>query len=127
MSYEVGVTASFESAHSLKGAQFGPAANLHGHTYKVEAVVGGSELLEDGVLCNIVEVKSALEKAVQRLHYKVLDEVQELSGINTTAEQMARYLFSQIVSGIKEKGAAKYLGVTVWENQSNFASFRDKI
>ena len=117
----------FESAHSLKGAQFGPAANLHGHTYKVEAVVGGSKLSDDGVLCNIVEVKSALDRAMQTLHYKVLDQVQELSGINTTAEQMARYFFSKIASGIREKGAAEYLRVTVWENQSNFASFKDKI
>jgi len=68
LSYEVGVVDSFESAHRLKG-NFGPATNLHGHTYRVEVVVGGSSLSErDGTLCDIVKVKEALGQVMRKLH-----------------------------------------------------------
>ncbi|HZW57636.1 MAG TPA: 6-carboxytetrahydropterin synthase [Nitrososphaerales archaeon] len=56
----------------------------------------------------------------------MLDDVEELAGVNTTAEQMARFIFSQVFRPLKEvEGSVEYLKVTVWENQSGFASFKD--
>ena len=139
MSYEVGVTDLFESAHSLKGDNFGPAAQLHGHTYRVEVIAGGRRLSErDGTLCDIELIRGALGRVARgMLHYRVLDEVEGLKKVNnTTAEHVARFIFSEVSRQLKKSvvdeavgGASRieYLKVTVWENQSSFASFRDRV
>jgi len=47
LTYEVGVAAQFEAAHQL-GGDFGPAARLHGHTYRLEVSLRCAELQPDG-------------------------------------------------------------------------------
>ena len=70
--YEIGVTAQFEAAHRLEG-DFGPATRMHGHTYRLEAIVTGNNLRADGTLSSsnrlgehrgsIHQVGAAYEKA----------------------------------------------------------------
>ena len=47
--YEVYVATQFEAAHRLVG-DFGPATRMHGHTYRLEVLVRGERLSEDGTL-----------------------------------------------------------------------------
>ena len=120
---------TFESSHSLKGEGFGKARNVHGHTYKVELVVEGTELSKDGVLCDIVQLKNSLSQVLKDLHYTSLDDNAELKNVNTTAEEMARYVHRKVSSklGAEERKTVRSMKITVWENQTGFASFSDKI
>ena len=58
--YEVYVAARFEAAHRLVG-DFGPATRIHGHTYRIEVIVRGQRLAEDGTLYDIGRLKKALD------------------------------------------------------------------
>ena len=58
--YEVYVAARFEAAHRLVG-DFGPATRTHGHTYRMEVIVRGQRLGDDGTLYDIGELGQAVE------------------------------------------------------------------
>src|SRR5438309_11131309 len=100
--FEVGIVAQFEAAHRLHG-DFGPAARLHGHTYRVEVAVRGESLQEDGTLCDIVVVQQALDRVLKTMHYRDLTELELFEGRNTTAEVVAQVLFEQIAPDFKGK------------------------
>ena len=119
--YEVGVVAHFEAAHRLTG-DFGPATNLHGHTYRVEAMVRGDELKSDGTLLDVGLLDDVLKSAVGRLHYQNLDELPDLAGQNTTAEIIATYLHGRLAAKLRESPDLT-LRVRVWESPHVFASY----
>ena len=87
--YEVYVAARFEAAHRLVG-DFGPATRLHGHTYRLEVLVRGERLHDDGTLYDIGLLPPAVEDLAASLHYRDLGDVPGLAGVNTTAEALAR-------------------------------------
>ena len=119
--FEVGIVAQFEAAHRLRG-DFGPAARLHGHTYRVEVSVRGEALKEDGTLCDITLVQRAVEGVLARMHYRELTELEVFEGRNTTAEVVAQVLFQQIAPALTGQGVSS-LGVRVWESPQAYAAY----
>ena len=117
--YEVGVVEQFEAAHRLRG-DFGPATRTHGHTYRVELVLRGSRLRDDGTLCDLGRVGDALRQAVSGLHYQDLDAVPGLSGRNTTAEVVAEHLLDGVMGDLSSE-AVDSISIRVWESPSAFA------
>jgi 6-pyruvoyltetrahydropterin/6-carboxytetrahydropterin synthase len=118
--FEIGIVTQFEAAHRLKG-DFGPATRLHGHTYRVEVSVRGEALREDGTLFDIGVLQRAAGESVGRLHYRDLDEIQDLSGQNTTAEVLARHLFQQVAASLGGQGLS-ILRVQIWESPQAYAA-----
>jgi 6-pyruvoyltetrahydropterin/6-carboxytetrahydropterin synthase len=121
--FEIGITAEFESAHSLSG-DFGPATRLHGHTYRVEVRVEASDIDESGTFYDIGRLRAELSAAIEPLHYRNLNEVTELAGENTTAESVARHILKKLAPGLRTAGVDA-LKVTVWESSSSFASYQE--
>src|ERR687894_2766143 len=93
--YEVYVASQFEAAHRLVG-DFGPATRTHGHTYRLEVIVRGESLSDEGTLYDIGELRSAVEDLASSLHYRDLSEVQDLANVNTTAEAVAGYCWERL-------------------------------
>src|SRR2546426_23574 len=60
MAYRVTVTARFEAAHNLIDYPGGPEP-LHGHSYRVEAVLESPGLQENDIAVNFVAARKALE------------------------------------------------------------------
>ena len=58
--YRVTVSARFEAAHNLIDYEGGPEP-LHGHSYKVEAVLAAEKLQRYDVAVDFVPAKKALE------------------------------------------------------------------
>ena len=121
--FEIGVNSEFEAAHSLSG-DFGPATQLHGHTYKVEVSVEAREIDSTGTFFDIGTLRDALHSVLQPLHYRNLNELEELAMINTTAEAVARYIFRKLAPAVRAPGI-EGIKVTVWESSSSFASYRE--
>lgn len=119
--FEVGITGEFESAHSLIG-DFGPATRLHGHTYRVEVRAEARDIDSTGTFYDIGRLREELSAVLAPLHYRNLNEVAELAGVNTTAEAVARYIFKRLAPGLRTAGV-EGLKVTVWESSSSFASY----
>ena len=123
--YEVYVAAGFEAAHRLVG-DFGPATRLHGHTYRLEVVVRGASLRDDGTLYDIGLLRRAVDDLASSLHYRDLGEVPGLAGVNTTAEAVAGYCWRMLAPPLRGVGLDS-LVVRVWESPEVYAAREDPL
>jgi 6-pyruvoyl-tetrahydropterin synthase len=101
--YSVGVRDHVMIAHSFAGELFGPAQRLHGATYVVDAELRGERLDPNGVVVDIARASDALKQVLAALHYRNLDEIEELRGRNTTTEFLAKLIFERMAERI-DKG-----------------------
>jgi 6-pyruvoyltetrahydropterin/6-carboxytetrahydropterin synthase len=123
--YEVYVAAQFEAAHRLVG-DFGPASRIHGHTYRMEVIVRGGSLSEENTLYDVGELRSAVEDLAASLHYRDLNEVPDLAGVNTTAEALADHCWEKLASPLLASGLDS-LTVRVWESPQVYAAREDSL
>ncbi len=123
--YEVYVAAQFEAAHRLVG-DFGPATRPHGHTYRLEVLVRGERLKDDGTLYDIGWLREAVEKLAASLHYRDLNDVPDLAGVNTTAEAVARYCWDRLAPPLRGRGLDS-LTVRIWESPQVYAAREDPL
>ena len=123
--YEVYVAAQFEAAHRLVG-DFGPATRTHGHTYRLEVVVRGTRLSEDGTLYDIGALRAHVDDLAASLHYRDLNEVPGLEEVNTTAEAVADYCWERLAAPLRE-GDLESLCVRVWESPQVYAARDDPL
>jgi 6-pyruvoyltetrahydropterin/6-carboxytetrahydropterin synthase len=123
--YEVYVAAQFEAAHRLVG-DFGPATRPHGHTYRMEVIVRGERLKDDGTLYDIGLLRPAVEELAASLHYRDLNDVPSLADVNTTAEAVARYCWDELAVSLRGQGL-RSLTVRIWESPQVYAAREDSL
>jgi 6-pyruvoyl-tetrahydropterin synthase len=93
-------------AHSFSGAVFGPAQQLHGATFVVDATFRRPELDADNIVVDIGRASEELKAIVGALSYRNLDELPEFRGVNTSTEFLAKVIADRLA----EKVAAGDLG-----------------
>jgi 6-pyruvoyl-tetrahydropterin synthase len=112
-------------AHSLRGEAFGPAQQLHGATYVVDATFRREELDADGIVVDIARAASTLRAVLNELSMRNLDDEPTLRGVNTTTEALARVvadrLVDRITAGDLGPAARELGGVTVTLHESHVA------
>jgi 6-pyruvoyltetrahydropterin/6-carboxytetrahydropterin synthase len=123
--YEIYVAARFEAAHRLVG-DFGPAARTHGHTYRMEVILRGQHLADDGTLYDIGELGQAVEGLAGSMHYRDLNEVPGLADVNTTAEAVASYCWEKLAQSLRGRGLDS-LTVRIWESPEAYAAREDAL
>ncbi|CAN5585825.1 6-carboxytetrahydropterin synthase [soil metagenome] len=123
--YEIYVAAQFEAAHRLVG-DFGPATRMHGHTYKLEVVIRGESLKDDGTLYDIGQLRPSVDELAASLNYRDLGEVPGLEGVNTTAENVARHCWDVLAPDLKGQGLGS-LVVRIWESPEVYAAREDRL
>lgn len=104
--FSVSVRDHFMIAHSFEGQVFGPAQNLHGATYVVDAEFRRMELDPDGIVVDIGRAADALREVLAGLNFRNLDDEPDFRGRNTTTE----FLASVIHARMAKKIAAGELG-----------------
>jgi 6-pyruvoyl-tetrahydropterin synthase len=111
-------------AHSLRGETFGPARNLHGATYVVDATFRRSELDADGVVVDIARATDELHAVLAELNYRNLDDEPSLAGVNTTTEELARVIADRLADRLGDAGRKlDALAVTLHESHVASASY----
>jgi 6-pyruvoyl-tetrahydropterin synthase len=98
--YSITVSHHFMIAHSLSGPIFGPAQQLHGATYVVEAELCRDSLDADGIVCDIGRALDTLKAVLGEFDYRNLDEVPEFRGRNTTTEFLAGEIHRRLAGRI---------------------------
>lgn len=119
--FRVTVSARFEAAHNLIDYEGGPEP-LHGHSYRVDAVLESEKLQQYDVAVDFVRAKAALEEIANELDYTYLNEHSAFAGRNTSAENLAAF-FAERLEASGGLGAARVAEVTVWEGPENRASY----
>lgn len=93
--FYLSVTETFSAAHRLCG-YLGACSNLHGHNWKVRVGLKTDKLDEIGMAMDFGIIKGILKDILDELDHAYLNEVQSLSGMNPTSENLARYIYERM-------------------------------
>ncbi len=124
--YSVRIRKHMMIAHSLQSEAFGPAQNMHGATYVVDAEFFCSELDENNIVIDIDLATKILEKAIAPLNYQNLDELPMFEGKLTTTEFLAKHIHAEIAFAIAG-GFSGRLKITLGESHVAWASYEGKV
>lgn len=116
-------------AHSFAGEVFGPAQQMHGATFIVDASFASADLDENGIVVDIGLASERLHAVLADLNYKNLDEEPALAGQNTTTEVLARVIADRLADSAKAGSlgpggrALAEIEVTLHESHIAWASY----
>jgi len=110
-------------AHSFRGEVFGPAQQLHGATFLVDATFRADELDEHGVVVDIGRASEVLREIVGALTYRNLDDEPDLLGLNTTTERLCQIIGDRLATRVRDGdvGEARLSGIVVTLHESHVA------
>lgn len=109
-------------AHSLPSEAFGPAQQLHGATYVVDAEFFRADLDENNIVIDIDIAHKTLAAALAPLKYQNLDALPQFAGKLTTTEFLARYIHEQIGQAVQGRFYGR-LKITLGESHVAWASY----
>ena len=99
----------FESAHFLPKVPEGHRCRrMHGHSFKIDVVLGGPMNEESGFLIDFYDVDRVVQPVIDSLDHRLLNEIPGLE--NPTSEILARYVYDRVFPSLPG-----LCSVTVWE------------
>jgi len=119
--YEVMVEGSFSAAHNLRGYRK-KCEKLHGHNWKVRVGIRGEKLDKYGMLIDFRDVRDYLEKIMEKLDHKYLNEISPFKVTNPTSENIARFIYNDLRFHLKGS-QYRVSKVTVWESDTTSATY----
>ena len=119
-------------AHSLPGEVFGPAQNMHGATYVVDAEFFSENINKYNIIMDLGVVTDILSEVLKFYSYKNLDEIDEFKGIITSTEFLAKDIYNKIFTKLKNNYYNDYkllhkIKITLTESNIAWASFEQEI
>lgn len=123
MTYSVTVRDHMMIAHSFTGEMFGPAQQLHGATYVVDARFRAADLDVHGVVVDIGRALDALGGILASLTYRNLDDEPEFAGVNTTTEWLCSVVAERLATAARSGalGGAPLTAIEVTLHESHIA------
>ena len=120
--YILTVDAHFDAAHHLREYP-GDCSRLHGHTWKVAVSVRAEALGELGLSIDFKSIAAILDEVVERFDHQTLNDMKEFTGLNPTAENLARLFYECVSEKINNKTIRVY-SVTVQEGERYHVTFK---
>jgi len=121
--FEVTIEETFAAGHALRNYR-GKCENVHGHNYRCQVTLEGTELDEIGLLVDFVELKRVVHGVLDRLDHQWLNEFPPFDVLNPSAENMARYVYQQVAEGLKLRNGVRIALVKLWETDTAYATYR---
>lgn len=114
--YLIRVKSDFCAAHTLRFTD-GTAEPLHGHNWRVEAVIECPSLDESGIGIDFLEVNERLQTLLDsQLDHQNLNMIDGLNTPNPTSENLARWIADTLAPSVsRDATGARLRSVTVWE------------
>ena len=130
--YSITVRNNILIAHSLPGEVFGPAQNMHGATYVVDAEFFAKQVNEYNIIMDLGVVTTILAEVLKFYSYKNLDDVDEFKGVITSTEFLAKDIYERICVRLKNDYLDDYhqlhkIKITLTESNVAWASFEQEI
>src|SRR5438105_11748697 len=119
MPFQITTTRHFSAAHQLR-LYDGSLEPLHGHNWKVKVTVSAAKLDEIGVVMDFHELERRVNRIVEPMHNRNLNDLAPFKSINPSAENVAVHIAQKLdlPQGVKLES------VEVWETSENSAVFR---
>ena len=115
--HELKVESSFSAAHHLLNYN-GECENQHGHNWKVEVYIRGSQLDKANLLIDFKVLKKELNEVLKMLDHKDINALPEFQGISPSSEILSKFIYTKL----KEEIACIYK-VSVWETEHACATY----
>lgn len=119
--YEISRDHSFSAAHQLEGYG-GKCESLHGHNWRVRISARAETLDHLGMVMDFKVLKGALDKVLDELDHKMLNEVAPFDTINPSAENIARFIAEQIDRDVTDD-QVRIHRCEVWESGGSRATY----
>lgn len=122
--YELTVSGHFSAAHHLRGYR-GKCENLHGHNWKIEALVSSEDLDKTGMALDFTILKKGLRAVLALLDHRDLNKIPYFQKKNPSAENIARFIFEHLKNRFKPHKNVKLKKVTAWESPNSSAAYSE--
>ncbi|MDR3569836.1 MAG: 6-carboxytetrahydropterin synthase QueD [Syntrophobacteraceae bacterium] len=119
--FELKVISNFAAAHNLREFR-GKCENLHGHNWKVEVVLRGKSLQNNGIVVDFGEVKAEVRAILEEMDHRYLNELPAFSTDNPSSENICRFLFEKLSKRL-DTDARRLYSVTAWESEDACATY----
>ena len=120
MPYLLRVRETFEAAHHLSSYKGSPEP-VHGHTWRVEALLEAAVLDEEGIGFDFLEVRRALSELAGRFDHRDVNTVPPFDRESPTTERLAAWFYGELARALPGAALAE---VTVWEGPACSATYR---
>jgi 6-pyruvoyltetrahydropterin/6-carboxytetrahydropterin synthase len=104
------------AAHQLRNAP-GEGERLHGHNWRIVAVVRCRDLDARGMVIDFADLGAALRAIVEPYEHVLLNDVAPYGTLNPTAENVARVVADALAARLDD-ARVKVHRVEVWETDS---------
>jgi 6-pyruvoyltetrahydropterin/6-carboxytetrahydropterin synthase len=94
--YSIKIRNHIMIAHSFHHELFGPAQNLHGATFIVDVTFYSKKLSQQNVVIDISLAHEILQKVLEPLHYRNLDELPRFKDVLTTSEFLCKHIHDRL-------------------------------
>jgi 6-pyruvoyltetrahydropterin/6-carboxytetrahydropterin synthase len=122
--WEISAETVVAAAHRLRDTP-GEGERLHGHNWRIRAVVRAAALESTGWVLDFNHVTAVLRALVEPYEHVFLNEIPPFDDLNPTAENLARVVAEGLAAKLDD-GRARVTRVDVWENDTCCATyFRD--
>jgi 6-pyruvoyltetrahydropterin/6-carboxytetrahydropterin synthase len=121
--YELKIVTHMAAAHRLRDYE-GGCEKLHGHNWKIEVVVQGGELGQNGLLIDFKRIKEATAGLLQDLDHSFLNDVEPFKKVNPSSENIARHIYESLSLDLND-GNVKVSKVTAWESETASATYME--
>ncbi len=122
--FEVTIEESFAAGHALRNYR-GKCENVHGHNYRCQVSLEGERLDETGLLVDFVELKRVVHAVLDRLDHQWLNDFPPFDKLNPSAENISRYIYDEVKSGLQHVPGARIGYVKLWETDTASATYRE--
>ena len=121
--FEVIIEETFAAGHALRNYR-GKCENVHGHNYRCQVTVQGSDLDHVGLLVDFVELKRAVHSVLDRMDHQWLNDFPPFTELNPSAENMAKFIYDEVSEILKTRQGVRVGLVRLWETDTASATYR---
>lgn len=122
--YIINVKSHYDAAHFIRDYN-GKCERLHGHRYEVEVAFGFEDLGAGGIAYDFSEAKQHLRAVTDELDHQNLNDLPAFEGVETSAENQARYIYDTLKGRLGEVGG-NLLYARVWETPNQWAQYGER-
>ena len=119
--YTVTVETTFSASHQLRDDR-ATLEPLHGHNFRVQALVTSRELDRLGLLLDFLELEAILKDVLAPYDHRHMNDLPPFDRLNPTTENMARFFFDKLQEKLSSHRVEVHR-VRVWEAPTFSASY----
>lgn len=109
--FSIQVETGFSASHQLRLAD-GAKEELHSHDWQVKVSMSSAQLDGQGLVMDFNKLKRDIEKILADFNDMQMEQLSYFDRINSSAENVAKYIFDKLISLLSAELKLEYVEVT---------------